>query len=95
MGVLSDLATSNPRNGDLNSTILRWTRRASIRVYHRWIHLVLLYLYHYSRPCRHLDGTILSLAFDLLHFVFAALRKSVVGNFFIVRLLWLVAVKPR
>lgn len=92
MGVLSDFATSNPRNGDLNSSILRWTRRASICIYHRWIHLVLLYFHHYSRSCRHLDGTIsllliysclysyitYSLAFEIVHFALAALRKSFV-----------------
>lgn len=59
VGILSDLATSNDRNGDAHTQVLRRTRRASSRPLRRRLRLVRLSLHHHPCSSRHLDGTYL------------------------------------
>lgn len=56
MGVLSDIVSVDIGHGDINVEVLRRSTSTSVCSLHRWIHLVLFYLYHHPRPCRHLDG---------------------------------------
>lgn len=72
VGVLSDLAASDPWNGGVDSQILCWSRRASICVLHCRLYLVLLHLHHYSSPGRCLDGTLV----DFLYTFYDSMLNS-------------------